>query len=348
MSISRQMRIAVDAMGGDLGPEEIVRGVIAAARMHLDSMQLIIVGDAKVINAELERTRSVPSNIEVRHASQIIEMTDKPREVYRKKPDASVVVAAKLVKEGDADAFISIGNTGAAMAAAVLILRPIPGVDRPAIAIPVPSLGEPALLLDAGANVDCVPHQLLEFGIMGQVYARRVLGVEKPVVGLLSNGSEPSKGNDLTKQSHILLKTHLSNFYGNIEGMDIFRGIVQVVVCDGFDGNVVLKVAEGAAEIVLTLVKKELTRGKWKKLLLFPLRNSIRKLRDSLDYREFGGAPLLGVNGICIIGHGRSDAKAIVNAIRVADTSVRNDLVKEIERAMVIAKNKQPDTAKEA
>src|SRR5262249_39021610 len=246
---------------------------------------------------------------------------------YRKKPDASVVVAARLVKDGEADAFISIGNTGAAMAAAVFLLRPLPGIDRPAIATPLPSLRDTVVLLDAGANVDCSPRQLLDFALMGQVYSRHVLGKATPKVALLSNGAEESKGNELTKDAHKLLRSHVTPFYGNIEGMDIFRGKADVIVCDGFSGNIVLKVGEGVAEMVLSMVRQELTRHKWMKLFLFPLRKGVRDLRNRIDYREFGGAPLLGVNGICIIGHGRSDARAIVNAIKVAEIALKNHLV---------------------
>ncbi len=328
------MRIAVDAMGGDLGPAEVVRGVVEAARQRDGSCAFIIVGDEKIIGAELARMRAVPNSICVRHASQTIEMTDKPREVFRKKSDASVVVSARLVKDGEADAFISIGNTGAAMASSLLLLRPITGIDRPAIATPLPSLAGKVALLDAGANVDCAPHQLLEFAIMGACYARQVLGVPNPTVGLLSNGEEASKGNELTKQAHKLLKQHVPTFYGNVEGRDVFRGTVNVVVCDGFDGNIVLKTGEGVAEMVIDFLRAELSRNKWMKPLLVPFRKGFRRLRDRIDYREFGGAPLLGVNGVCIIGHGRSDARAIVNAIRVAETAVKNNLVQEIIRSI--------------
>ncbi len=328
------MRIAVDAMGGDLGPSEVVRGVLRAARDREDSFHLIIVGDQDQIREELSRHRNVPEAISIHHASQTIEMTDKPREAYRKKPDASVVVAARLVKEGEADAFISIGNTGAAMAAAIFLLRPLPGIDRPAIATPLPSTRETVVLLDAGANVDCAPHQLVEFAVMGQVYQRQVLGKQDPTVALLSNGEEESKGNELTKEAHGLLKKHVREFRGNIEGMNVFRGKADVVVCDGFSGNILLKTGEGVAEMVIKMVREELTRHRWMKLFLLPLRKGMRSLRNRIDYREFGGAPLLGVNGVCIIGHGRSDARAIVNAIRVAEISVRNNLVREIEKAI--------------
>jgi glycerol-3-phosphate acyltransferase PlsX len=332
---ARAMRIAVDVMGGDLGPEEVVRGILKAAQQRDGSTRFLIVGDEAVIRSELARHRAAPDSLSVCHASQTIEMTDKPREVYRRKPDASVVVAARLVREGEADAFISIGNTGAAMAAAVFMLRPIPGIDRPAIATPLPSSPPgPVVMLDAGANVDCAPHQLLEFAVMGQVYARRVLGVPAPSVGLLSNGEEETKGNELTRQAHKLLKERLPGFTGNIEGRDVFRGKTNVVVCDGFDGNILLKTGEGVAEMVLHLVRQELTRYKWMKLFLLPLRKGMRDLRSRIDYREFGGAPLLGVNGVCIVGHGSSDARAIVNAVRVAEASVRSNLVQEIERAI--------------
>jgi len=331
---TRPLRIAIDTMGGDLGPSEVVRGAVQAAQARDGSTSFLLVGDESLIQSELARHKPLPAGLCVRHASQIIEMTDKPREVYRKKPDASVVVAARLVKEGEADAFISIGHTGAAMAAAVFMLRPIPGVDRPAIATPLPSLRDTVVLLDAGANVDCAPNQLLEFAVMGQAYARHVLGKSTPTVALLSNGEEESKGNELTRAAYKLLKERLPEFRGYIEGMNVFRGESDVVVCDGFAGNILLKVGEGVAEMVLSMVREELTRYKWMKLFLWPLRKGVRDLRNRIDYREFGGAPLLGVNGVSIVGHGRSDARAIVNAVRVAETAVQNNLVAEIERAI--------------
>lgn len=349
------IRLAIDAMGGDLGPEEVVRGVLQAARLretagslHADAspMTFLIVGDEPTLQAELARHKPIPASICVRHASQVIEMTDKPREAYRGKPDASVVVSARLVRDEEADAFISIGNTGAAMAAAVFMLKRIEGVDRPAIATPLPSPRGHLILLDAGANVDCAPRNLLEFALMGQAYSRHVMGRNNPTVGLLSNGEEDTKGNELTKQAHLLLRDHVTNFCGNVEGTEVFKGKADVVVCDGFDGNIVLKVGEGVAEMVMNMVRVELTRHRWMKLFLMPLRNGMRKLRNQIDYREFGGAPLLGVNGVCIIGHGKSDAVAIVNAVRVAETAVRNNLVAEIERALHrVAGEKKDDVA---
>jgi phosphate acyltransferase len=334
---ARPLTIAVDAMGGDLGPGEVVRGVVQSAAVRDGSTVFIMVGDERAIQSELARHGPTPS-ICVRHASQTITMEDKPREVYRRKPDASVVVAARLVRDGEADAFISIGNTGAAMAASVFLLRPIKGIDRPAIATPLPShTGKTVVLVDAGANVDCLPQQLLQFAVMGQCYSRQVLGANNPTVGLLSNGEEESKGNELTREAHKLLKARVAGFTGNVEGRGVFEGIVDVVVCDGFDGNIVLKTGEGVAEMVMKLLKEELTRHRWMQIFLLPLRGGMRKMRDRIDYREFGGAPLLGVNGVCIIGHGRSDARAIVNAVRVAEKSVKNNLVPEIARAMLAA-----------
>ncbi len=332
---ARPLTIAVDAMGGDLGPEEVVRGVVRAASRGNNDISFIIVGNEDLIKTELSRLKNVPETVRLKHATQTIEMTDKPREVFRRKPDASVVVCARLVKEREADAFVSIGNTGAAMAASVFLVRPIPGIDRPAIATSLPSRnGRRVVLLDAGANVDCEPQQLLQFAIMGQCYSRSVLGTPKPTVGLLSNGEEESKGNEFTRETHQLLKRHVTDFVGNVEGRQVFEGAVDVVVCDGFDGNILLKTAEGVAEMVMGLLKEELTRHRWMQLFLLPLRKGIRNMRDRIDYREFGGAPLLGINGVCIIGHGRSDARAIVNAVKVAEKSVRTNLVSDIESEM--------------
>jgi glycerol-3-phosphate acyltransferase PlsX len=332
---ARPLTIAVDAMGGDLGPAEVVRGVVQAAQLREGSPLFILVGDEQIIGEALAKNKPLPPGICIRHASQTISMHDKPREAFRRKPDASVVVSARLVRDGEADAFISIGNTGAAMAASIFLMRPIKGIDRPAIATPLPShSGKTVVLVDAGANVDCSPEQLLEFAIMGRCYARQVLGAPSPTVGLLSIGEEESKGNSLTHEAHKLLKAHVEGFAGNVEGRGVFEGIVDVVVCDGFDGNIVLKTGEGVAEMVMKLLKEELTRHKWMQLFVLPLRSGLRRMRDRIDYREFGGAPLLGVNGVCIIGHGRSDARAIINAVRVAEKSVNSKLVQEIEREM--------------
>ena len=329
---TRSPRIAIDAMGGDRGPMEVVRGAETAARILGDGAQLILVGNSAELESCIQAVGRLPSSIRVQHASQTVSMTDRPSEAIRGKPDASVAVAARLVKDGEADGFISIGNTGAAMAAAFYHLRPVQGISRPAIAAVLPSMqsDRPFVMLDMGANVDGSPHHLVEFAIMGLVYCRQVLGRPKPTVALLSNGEEPTKGNDLTKRAHALLREHVPEFCGNIEAGAAFRGQADVVVCDGFDGNVLLKGAEGVVEMVLKSLREELTRHPWMRLALLPLRPAMIRLRARLDYREFGGAPLLGVNGVCIIGHGRSDYVAIANAIKVAVTSVGRDLVTEI------------------
>jgi glycerol-3-phosphate acyltransferase PlsX len=320
-------------MGGDRGPLEVVRGAVQAARSLPEGSAVTLVGDAVELQAHLRALSDVPACVGIEPASQIVAMSDKPSEAIRGKPDASVAVAARLVKDGKADGFISIGNTGAAMASALVHLRPVPGITRPAIAAVLPTVGRQVVMLDMGATVDCTPQQLLEFAVMGTVYCRRVLNRPKPTVALLSNGEEASKGNELTKKAHTLLAQYVPEFSGNIEAGDAFRGIADVVVCDGFDGNVMLKGAEGVVDMVLHILREELTRHPWLSLALMPLRPAMRRLRARLDYREFGGAPLLGVNGVCIIGHGRSDSLAVANAVRLAAASVGRDLVPELSRA---------------
>jgi glycerol-3-phosphate acyltransferase PlsX len=326
-------RIAIDAMGGDEGPAEVVRGVIRAAQLLGDRAVLTLVGDRQQLQDCLKMAGPAPANVGICHASQTVTMHDRPTEAIRGKPDASVSVAARLVKDGEADGFISIGNTGAAMAAAAFHLRTVAGIARPAIAAVLPTIDQPVVMLDMGANVDGTPQHLLEFAVMGLVYCRRVLHRANPRVALLSNGEEASKGNDLTKRTHALLKQYVPEFQGNIEAGDVFRGRTDVVVCDGFDGNVLLKGAEGVAEMVMKLLREELTRHPWMRVALLPLRPAMNRLRARLDYREFGGAPLLGVNGVCIVGHGKSDAIAVASAVRVATESVGRNLVPELTRA---------------
>ncbi len=329
------MRIAVDAMGGDKGPPEVARGVIDAARQS--QAHFLLVGDPAVLEPELARARPGVKNVEVVPASQVIAMTDQPALALKRKPDASVVVAARMVKEQKAEAMVTIANTGAAMAVSLLTWGRIKGIDRPAIAVPLPSLTGTVVLLDAGANVDSDPNNLYEFAVMGSVYSQNVVGVRRPKVGLISNGEEESKGNNLVKRTHALLKQPpvedlCFEFIGNIEGRDLFRGGVDVAVCDGFVGNVVLKTGEGVAEMVLRLIKDELGRHAWMKPFVLPLMPALRRLRQRVDYAERGGAPLLGVNGICIIGHGRSNAYAVTNACRTAERAVQNSIVDVIRQ----------------
>ena len=316
-------------MGGDRGPEEVVRGVLNAAAGS--SCGFLLVGDPAVIEPGPHQKR--PDNVSVVPASDVIGMDESPTAALRRKPDASVAVGARLVREGRADALVTIGNTGAAMAVSLLTMGRIKGVDRPAIAAALPTAaGGSVLLLDAGATVDCDPNNLFEFAVMGSVYAEHVLGIRKPRVGLLSNGEEDAKGNELVKRTHLLFAQCAGpqaafHFIGNVEGSDLFRGDVDVVVCDGFVGNVLLKTGEGVAEMILSLLRAELSRTVWTRALAGPLRPALRRLRSRLDYTERGGAPLLGVNGLCIIGHGRSNAAAVTSACDIAVRAAQTNVV---------------------
>lgn len=318
------MKIAVDAMGGDHAPVEVVKGAVEAAE---SGIHVILVGDQDSIKSELAKCSYPTSLVEVKHASEVVQMDDHPATAIRRKSDSSIVVAANLVASREAHAMVSAGNTGAAMAVATLKLGRIPGIDRPAIATFFPTMNGKVVLLDAGANVDCSVENLLQFAVMGAKYSERVLKVENPRVGLLSIGEEATKGNELTKATNPRLCEVGLNFIGNVEGKDLFRGAVDVVVCDGFAGNIVLKVAEGIAEFMLSTIKKEINRSLISKAGVLLMAPALRRSKAKLDYAEYGGAPLLGVNGVCIISHGRSDARAIRNAIRVAADSVAGDVV---------------------
>ena len=321
--------VALDAMGGDAGPAVNVEGAVAAAREL--GLGVILVGVQEEIRRHLDRhdLRGLP--IKVRHASEVVEMGDSPSTALRKKKDSSIRVAVDLVRSGDADAVVSAGNTGAVMAITLVVLGPLAGVERPAIAAALPTLAGHAILLDVGANVDCKPRHLVQFAIMGNVYARQVLGKARPRVGLLSIGEEETKGNELTKEAFRALEEEPGiEFIGNVEGVDVFKGHADVVVCDGFTGNVALKIGESVAETIMALVREEVTadlRSRAGALLLKP---AFDRLRRRLDYSEVGGAPLLGVNGVTIISHGRSSAKAIRNALRVAADCVTSRVLDNI------------------
>jgi len=323
-------------MGGDKGPAEVAQGVYAVARASRQA-HFLLVGDPGVLEPELARLKPACANLELIPSTQVIEMEDAPATALKRKPDASLVVAARLVKEKRADALVTIANTGAAMAVSLLSWGRIKGVDRPAIAVPLPSLKGPVVLLDAGATVDCDANNLFEFAIMGSVYAEQVLGIKNPRVGLVSNGEEEVKGNALVKRTHALFQQSLQGdvpfrFTGNVEGRDIFRGEVDVAICDGFVGNVILKTAEGVAEMIQAMLKEELSSKTWRKVLAAPLAPSIRGLGRRLHYSALGGAPMLGVNGICIIGHGRSDSIAVANACRAAERAAQNTLIDTIRQ----------------
>ncbi len=321
------MKIAVDAMGGDFAPGEIVKGALMAAREYKQAV--ILVGDEEKIRAEFGG--SDPGElISIVHAPEVVDMGEHPAVAVRRKKNSSIVRATQLVKDGEAGALVSAGSTGAAMAAALLGLGRIKGIDRPAIAGVLPSEKGYTVLLDAGANVDCKPQNLLQFSVMGYLYAKRVLGVANPRVGLLSNGEEETKGSELTLAAYPLLQQAGINFIGNIEGRDIFRGTVDVAVCDGFIGNVVLKSAEGIAGALYNTLKEEINRSWLAKIGIVMAVKALMRFKKRIDYAEYGGAPLLGVNGVSIICHGSSTAKAVKNGIRVAMESVDNRLVNSI------------------
>lgn len=339
------MKIAVDAMGGDFAPEKIVLGAVEAAREY--DCEIYLVGDETKIRDVLKKAKGWEKlKLSIHHAAEVIEMEEHPVEAVRKKKDSSVVVATRMVKDGECDAVISAGSTGAAVAAAQTILGRIKGIKRPAIATPIPTrTGAATLLLDSGANVDSKPQHLVQAALMGKIYSERVYGVENPRVGLLNIGEEETKGNEQALLTYPLLKEHEAiNFLGNAEGRDIPRGGFDVVVCDGFVGNVILKFAEGLAKTILTIIVAAIKDGgilaKLGAMFLMP---TLKKLQKRLDVSEYGGAPLLGVNGCCIISHGSSNAKAIKNAIRVANEFCKNNVLDHIKNTITEEERKHSE-----
>ncbi len=324
------MRIAVDAMGGDFAPAAVVEGAVLALRDYDDIQELFLVGDESRVRAECLRHGAIDPRISLVHASQIVSMSDSAIDGVRRKKDSSVSRAVDLVKEGRADAVVSAGHTGAAVAATTIKLRMLDGIDRPGIATVMPTEHSPFVLIDAGANIEAKPVHLLQYGIMGSLYSHHVLGYDKPRVGLMSVGEEDAKGNDLTKETFKLLERSTLNFVGNVEGHDVFEGNVEVIVCDGFTGNVVLKTAESLAVALFRWLKKEINLTPIRKTGGLLAGNAFRAIRRKTDYAEYGGAPLLGINGVCIIGHGSSSAKAVRNAIRVARESIHHKLTHHI------------------
>ncbi|WP_265820780.1 phosphate acyltransferase PlsX [Geovibrio ferrireducens] len=329
------MRIVVDAMGGDHAPEEIVKGAVAACNEY--GADILLVGREELIKKELDSCGRFPSSkIEIDHAEDIVAMDDSPSMIVRGKRNSSIHTGLKHVKSGNADAFFSAGNTGAVMAVAIMVLRTLPGIDRPAIGAVLPNIKGHTVMLDVGANVDCKPLNYFQFAIMGSVYAQIVLGLSRPSIGLLSIGEEDVKGNETTKSVHTLLRSvgNAINFYGNVEGKDLFRGTTDVVVCDGFSGNVALKVAESAGWYISKMLKEEITSSFWAKAGALMARKALMRVKERADYTEYGGAPLLGVEGVCIIGHGSSNANAVKNGIRVAKELAEHDLNKVIQEKL--------------
>lgn len=319
------MRIAIDAMGGDHAPRAQVESALAAAAEWPDT-HLVLVGKPEVIQPLLGA--NPPSNITIEPASEVIESDDEPVRAVRRKPNSSMVVAGRMVKEGRADAMISAGNTGALMAVGLLLLGRLNGIDRPALAPMFPSLDNVGVLaLDMGANMDAKPEHLLQYALMGTIYRAKVHGMSKPRVGLLNVGTEQAKGNELTKAAFDMLSQAPIYFVGNIEARDVLNRACDVIVCDGFSGNIMLKAFEGAAASIFSLLREELTSS-WKtKLAAAILKPSFRRVRKRMDYNEYNGAPLLGVNGLVVKGHGSSDAKAMKTAIRHTRTAIGNGLI---------------------
>lgn len=324
------IRIALDAMGGDAAPAPIVEGAVQAAAEF--KVEVILVGDQGLIEKEFSRHSIKGLPLSIVHAPQRVEMGESPSQVIRRKRHSSIWIATDLVKKGKAEAVISAGNTGATMATAFFILGPLQGIDRPAIAALLPTLTGNSIMLDVGATVDCKPIHLLQFAVMGHEYAKCEFRKSSPKIGLLSIGEEDTKGNELTKETFKLLKSSSLNFIGNVEGRDVYAGRADVVVCDGFIGNVALKISEGLADAVSKLLKREIAVAPLGKLGYFFLKSPFKQFRRRVDYAEYGGAPLLGVNGICIISHGRSSAKAIKNAIKVAADFSRHRINEHIQK----------------
>lgn len=321
------MRIAVDAMGGDYAPEEIINGTLMAAETWPD-LELVLVGKQERISPFFKGMK--PTNISLVEASEEIGMDEHPANAVRKKKDASIVVATRLVKLREADAVVSAGSTGAQMAAALLGLGRIKGIERPAIGTVLPTAEGGKLILDVGANLDASPEHLSQYALMGSIYAEKILRISNPRVGLLNIGSEEGKGNELTQKTYPLLKEAQINFIGNIEGRDVPYGRADVVVCEGFVGNVMLKTAEGLAGVFVQLIKERITSTMIRKLGAMAVKPGLKEFAQMMDYAEYGGAPLLGVNGISIICHGSSKTKAIFNAIRVAQECVQVRLIEQI------------------
>jgi glycerol-3-phosphate acyltransferase PlsX len=324
------LRIAVDAMGGDTGPRVVVPGAIDAARARPGEIKLLLVGREEEIRPLLGDVD--PAWVEIVHASENIEMNEAPAQAIRRKQDASITVALRMIREGRADAMVSAGNTGAVVASSLLTIGRLHGVSRPAISTLWPNKHNGAVVLDVGANHECTPKNLVQFAIMGSVFAQVHIGVERPRVGLLNIGEEKSKGNELVRDSYALLEADPRiHFIGNVEGRDVFDGAADVVVCDGFVGNVILKFSESIYSFLAHLVRDEIRRGVLAKAGALLMKGAFGSIRSQLDYAEYGGAPLLGVKGVVIISHGKSSRRAIRNAILVAAKSVNANINRHIE-----------------
>ena len=328
------MNIVVDGMGGDFAPKNIIDGIKDALKERSDIKKLLITGDEEAIKKQMDETGLKDKRVELVHASQVVGMHDPATAPIRQKKDSSITVAAELVKSGEAEAIFSAGHTGASVAATSVKWRMLKGVDRPGIASPIPAEHGVGLILDAGANVDAKAKHLVQYAVMGSVYLKHVMGVEKPKVGLMSVGEEDHKGTDFTREVFGMLKEAPVNFVGNIEGNDLFDKGIDVVLCDGFTGNVLLKCCEGTAKIMFKWIKSEIKASPLRMLGALISQNAFKAVKKRGSYESYGGSPLLGVNGICIIGHGSSSAVAVKNGIRVACESVAHRVNPHIEEEL--------------
>src|SRR6266516_40206 len=334
--MSAAVRVALDAMGGDNAPGGVVLGAIQAAREY--SIRVYLVGREDAIRTELAKHDISGLDLPVAHTDDVIEMDEHPASAVRRKKNASMTLALQLVRDGSALGAVSAGNSGAMMAASLFTLKRIEGVDRPALGTVFPTKNGISFVLDVGANTDCKPEYLQQFALMGSIYMERIFSIASPRVGLLANGEEETEGNELVQQTHQLLKAHAEtlgiNFIGNVEGRDIPAGGADVVVCDGFVGNVVLKLSEGLAETLMGMLRTQMTSSLTSKLAAAVLRPGLRKIFKRMDYAEYGGVPLLGVNGSAIISHGRSNAKAIKNALHVARQTAETNVAGAIAEGL--------------
>ncbi|MCK4646261.1 MAG: phosphate acyltransferase PlsX [Candidatus Aminicenantes bacterium] len=322
------MKVAVDAMGGDFAPRAIVEGAVQASQEH--KIEVLLVGDEKVVKREFERLNKSKAKITFINASEAIGMGEGILS-FRKKQRSSIRIGTQLVKEGDADAFVSNGNTGAIVYISKKILGALKGVEKPALSLLVPTLEGLTLLIDVGANVNCRPSHLVQFSVMGHIFMENVMGLKNPKIGLMSIGEEDSKGNELTREVFEKLQASTLNFIGNVEGKDTYTGKADIIVSDGFTGNVALKVSEGVVETIFYMARNEIMKNIFAKVGLFLMKRNLRKLYKKVDYTEYGGAQLLGINGVCIIGHGRSNPTAVKNAIGLAKDFVVNKVQEKIQ-----------------
>ena len=326
------MIIALDAMGGDLAPQAIIEGALDAVNNSSDDLKIILVGDQEKINSFVEST--LPKQISIHHASEIVTMDDDGSKVFKSKPDSSIVQGLKLVKENHAKAFISAGHTGAVMATSLFLLGRIPHVKRPCLGVYIKTQTGGKILCDVGANPDANPAQLLQFGIMASVYLDHVEGVNKPQIGLINIGEEPTKGSELYKDAYKLFKNELPNFIGNVESRNLFDCKANVLVCDGFVGNILIKFAEGWINTFSNLIKNKINDKITYKIGAGLIKPALEEIKNQYDYEEHGGTPLLGVNGIVIVSHGSSTPKAIMNSIFVAQESIKQNLIQDISRGI--------------